>query len=505
MNKAELAIAEKNLSDRWWRLHNLYYIVDKSGRKVLFAPNWAQRQLYKDLWYCNTILKARQLGISTFVCLLFLDACFFNSNVTGGVIAHTREDAEHLFKRIKFAYDNLPEPLRAARAATNDSARELVFNNGSSIRVGTSMRGSTLQFLHISEFGKICAKYPDKAQEIITGSLNTIAPGQYVIIESTAEGREGHFYEMCKQAQALASQGKELSKLDFKFHFFPWWKEPSYRIGSPVIMPQETIDYFGSLEARGIKLDPEQKFWYAARAATQGGDMLREYPSSADEAWESAVDGAYYSRQISQARVEKRIGFVPYDESVPVVTAWDLGYNDSTSIWFAQLIGKEIHFIDYIEGSGESLAHWLGVVKSKPYVFEKHLAPHDIMAHEYTSGMTRQASARKMGITLVPVPRVEIIPGIDAARNILNRCWFDERKCSQGIKCLENYKKLWNDRAGCWSSSPLHNWASHGADAFRTLATGLSLVNRQVDARSLGSRSTMDDTVRYYTRFQSSF
>ncbi len=179
------------------------------------------------------------------------------------------------------------------------------------------------------------------------------------------------------------------------------------------------------------------------------------------------------------ARNEKRIGRIPYDSAVPVYTAWDLGYNDSTAIWFFQIVGKEIHLIEYIEGSGESLSHWLGVVKSKDYFYEKHLCPHDILAHEYTSGMTRKASARKMGVSLIAVPRVDLIPGIDAARNILNRCWFDEVKCAQGIKAIENYKKEWNDRAGCWSSQPLHNWASHGSDAFRTLATGLSYITGQ--------------------------
>jgi hypothetical protein len=501
MDQISLKIAEQRLSDPIWRLNNLYWIVDKRGMRVKFQLNWAQKQLYDGSWYCNIVLKARQLGISTFICLLFLDRCLFNSNMAAGIICHTLEDSQAMFKRIKFAYDSLPSEIKALRPAAIDSARELVFSNGSSLRVGTSMRGQTLQYLHISEFGKICAKYPDKAEEIITGSLNTIAPGQYIFIESTAEGREGHFYEMCKKAQAQAVQGTELSKLDFKFHFFPWWGDNNYRIGSQVAMSQEALDYFTSLDSRGIALDAEQKYWYAARHATQGDDMFREYPSTPEEAWESAIDGSYYAKQMSLARIEKRIGRIHYDETIPVHTAWDLGYNDSTAIWFFQLIGKEIHLIDYVEGSGESLSHWLGVVKSKPYVYEKHLAPHDIMAHEYSSGMTRQASARKMGINLLPVQRVALIPGIDAARNILNRCWFDERNCAQGVKCLENYKKEWNDRAGCWSSQPLHNWASHGADAFRTLATGMTLV--------MNAQTTNERTLGYQGlgrhRFASSF
>ena len=462
-----------------WRLENLYEIVDKAGKRSKFKMNWAQRQLYEDMWYCNIILKARQLGISTFICILFLDLCLFNDNKSAGIIAHTREDAEHIFKRIKHAYDKLPPEIKAAKQAKTDSARELTFTNGSSIRVGTSMRGSTLQYLHISEFGKICAKFPEKAQEIITGSLNTVAPGQYVFIESTAEGREGYFYDMCKAAQDTQKQKKELTKLDYRFHFFPWWKETSYRIGSQIVLTQESLDYFESLRKRGIEIDPEQKWWYAARMVTQGQNMFREYPTTPDEAWESAIDGSYYSQHMSQARLEGRIGFIPYDEAIPVYTAWDLGFNDSTAIWFFQLYGKEIRLIDYVEGSGESLSHWLGVVKSKPYVYEKHIGPHDIMVHEYSSGMTRQSMARKMGINLIPAQRTEIISGIDQVRGLLSRCFFDEKKCSQGIKALENYKKDWNERMGCWRKEPRHDQYSHGADAFRTLATGMNLAMPQ--------------------------
>ena len=186
-----LIVLKRILNDPFLRLNSLYYIVDKAGKKTKFRLNWAQEELYKNMWYCNVILKARQLGLSTFVGLLFLDRCLFNDNVSAGIIAHTREDAEKLFKRIKFSYDNLPDFIKDERKATTDSARELQFSNGSYLRVGTSMRGSTLQYLHISEFGKICAKFPEKAQEIITGSLNTLASGQYVFIESTAEGSGG--------------------------------------------------------------------------------------------------------------------------------------------------------------------------------------------------------------------------------------------------------------------------------------------------------------------------
>lgn len=467
---------QKLIDDPSWRLNNLYYIVDKQGRKIKFTLNWAQKQLYDDMWYCNVILKARQLGMSTFVCMLFLDRCLWNSNVSAGIVAHTVEDAQAMFRRVKFAYDNLAEPIRQHITADNDTAQMIKFSNGSSLRVGTSLRSSTFQYLHISEFGKICAKYPDKAREIVTGALNTVAAGQYIFIESTAEGRDGYFYDICKQALQNKTSKAKLSKLDFRFHFFPWYGESSYRIGNTLPITKEMQEYFHHLEGLGIKLDDEQKAWYVNKENTQKDDMRREYPSTPEESWEVSNEGLYYSKQMTMVRSDKRICYVPYDEEIPVHTAWDLGFNDSTSIWFFQVVGKEIRLIEYLEGSGEALSYWLGELKKRDYVYDKHIAPHDIMVHEYTSGMTRQASARKMGINFVPAQKVEIIPGIDAVRNILNRCWFDESKCQKGIKSLDNYKKDWDERGACWRSQPLHNWASHGADAFRTLATGLNYV-----------------------------
>lgn len=480
------------LSQPYWRLNNLYYIQDKHGRKVKFNLNWAQQELYEEMWYCNIILKARQLGMSTFICLLFLDRCLFNEDMAAGIVAHTLEDSQQLFRRVKYAYDNLDPVIKALIPARNDSSQMLTFSNGSSLRVGTSLRSSTFQYLHISEFGKICARYPDKAREIVTGTLNTVAPGQYIFIESTAEGKEGYFYDMCKMASDNLLSGKTLSQIDFKFHFFPWYKEPSYRIGNTFSFTQEQQDYFDHLSTLNIEIDLEQKNWYAYKQLTQQEDMKREFPSTPQESWEVSNEGHYYSKQMNTARHENRVGFIPYDDSLPVYTAWDLGYNDSTAIWFFQLFGKEIRLIDYLEGSGESLTYWVSQVQKKDYIYEKHLAPHDIKVHEYSTGTTRQTIARKLGLNLIPVPRTEIIPGIDVVRGILNRCWFDEKKCAQGIKCLENYKKEWDERRGCWRSQPLHDFSSHGADAFRTLATGLPLTGqRDLQAANLEKQQSL--------------
>lgn len=471
---------QKILGDPLWRINNLYHIVDKQGQKVKFKLNWAQEQLYKNIWYNNIVLKARQLGVSTFVGLLFLDRALFNPNLSCGIIAHTREDSETFFTRIKYAYDNLPPEIKTLRTAENDTKNELTFNNGSSIRVGMLMRGSTLQYLHISEFGKISAQTPDKAREIVSGSMNAIAPGGYIFIESTAEGREGHFFEMCKRAQELKDNRKPLSKLDFRFHFYDWMGNVEYSLDpSGITIPADLTEYFDGLESRlKIKIDDQQRAWYCKKAETQKDDMRREYPSTPEESFESAADGAYYAKYLTQARQEGRITKLFIDPTRPVHSAWDLGYNDSTAIFLFQIVGMKIHVLEYFENSGEALPFYCTWLKSKGYLWGIHLAPHDVENHELSSGLTRTEVGRSLGINFVQVPRIkEKTTGIDAVRNILHRCYFDEEKCSQGVKMLDNYKKKWNARHGCWGSQPLHNFASHGADSFMTLATGLNLID----------------------------
>lgn len=437
--------------------------------------NWAQKALYDGLWYCNIVLKARQLGISTFVSLLYLDRCLFNSHCSAGIIAHTKEDAEMLFRRVKFAYDNLAPELQSVRTVNTDNARELQFNNGSLLRVGTSMRGSTLQYLHISEFGKICAHNPEKAREIVTGSLNAIAAGQHIIIESTAEGRSGAFYEMCKQSQAMQDAKSPITNQDYKFWFFPWWKHPDYTLNPDgVPIPQDLREYFVSLEQNEkIILSPGQKAWYAKKFLTQSLDMKREYPSTANEAFEVANEGLYYGALMSRARSEGRIRKVYYEESLPVFTAFDLGFSDSTAIWFYQIAGQEIHLLEYVEDSGKPLTYYLKLLKDRPYNYGKHFAPHDIAVHEYIHGSSRIEVAREHGINFTQVPKLSPIEGIDAVRNILNRCVFDQEKCAVGIRMLESYKRAWDDKNGCWKEDAVHSEASHGADSFRYLALSL--------------------------------
>lgn len=470
------------LGDRKWRLDNLYYITNKSGEKQLFKRNWAQSQLYNDLHHCNIVLKARQLGITTFVSLLFLDTVLFNSNVSCGIIADTEENAKYIFRKIKFAYDCLPEPLKVIREAKIDSAKELTFANNSLIRVGTSLRSATFQYLLISEFGKISAEDAKRTNEILTGSLNTIAAGSYCFIESTARGREGAFYDLCAEAKKLTDSGNPLTSLDYKFHFMPWHKHPEYCLHESTHIPEDLVKYFTELqEIHSIKLSRAQMAWYAAKYKTQGEDMLREYPSTSDEAFFANSEGHYYTKYITKARVEKRIGSVPYDEVLPVFIAMDLGFGDATAIWWYQLCGAEIRLIDYYENNGEALTHYIKVIKNKPYIVERVFAPHDASSTEFGSGLTRTQIARNLGIEFTVLSKLSVQEGIDACRNLLNRCWFDEVKCEKGLRALENYRKEWNESVGAWRDHPRHDHFSNGADAFRYVSMSLIKARTKED------------------------
>lgn len=472
MTEEELA---KNLADPKWRLNNLYTIIDKKGKRCTFKFNWAQEELYDNMWYSNVILKARQLGISTFVCLLFLDLCLFNPNTASGIIAHTREDAEHMFKRIKFAYDQLPDPIKNLRTATVNSARELVFNNNSSLRVGTSMRGSTLQYLHISEFGKICAHFPEKAREIVTGSLNTLGSKQYVFIESTAEGKEGYFYDLCKSSEASQISNKKLTPIDYRFHFYPWFDCPDYTLEQSTTIPKEIEEYFDKLHLENIDLTPGQKSWYYSKLITQRDDMKREYPSTPSESFESAIDGSFYAKWIRECRFEGRMGSVPWDREARVCIAFDPGYLDSCAVVFFQIIGQEIHVIDYYENSGEGLSHYIGIIKSKPYIYDKYFGPHDIESHQFSTGLSTKEVGASLGVHFITLQtlKLRLEDGIEAVRGVFPRVWIDEQKCGRLIKCLENYRKEYDPVYKIYKSRPIHDQYSHGADAFRYMAIAI--------------------------------
>lgn len=186
----------------------------------------------------------------------------------------------------------------------------------------------------------------------------------------------------------------------------------------------------------------------------------------------AAPSGKYYQRYVDDARREGRITNVPYDNSLPVITYWDLGFNDSTAIWFIQEVGREVHVIDYLEEHGKGLEFYVDALYEKPYKYAQHKLPHDAEHHELSTGRTRVDFLRDCGLEDIEVlPRSKnVAEDIHATRQFLPKCWFDREKCHYGLKALSAYERLWDSKKKVYADKPLHNWASHGADAFRQVA-----------------------------------
>lgn len=470
---------DERFLDVKWRINNLYKIIDTKGSAIDFKMNSVQEKFFDEMHYFNVILKARQLGFSTFILIYLLDSCLFNPNHAAGVIAQGLSEAEDLFRnKVKFAYENLPKWLKKALPSRTDSARKLEFGNGSSITVGTSLRGGTFQKLHVSEYGKISARYPEKAREIKTGALNTVHVGQQIFIESTAEGQQGEFFEVVERAKKLKQQGLPLSVVDPKLFFFPWYDDEKYALPDDdtknVSVTKEMSAY---LDSYPVDLTPNQKAWYIKKSESQGEDMKREYPATVKESFEQSMEGAIYQKEMAFIRENNQITRVPYEPSHRVYTFWDLGKGrDYTSIWFFQHIGREYRFINYHESFNEGWGFYAQLLSKYPYVYAEHLLPHDGETATVGKSMsTARKDLEQLGvrpIRIVPKTNSIMIDIKGSCKPILTRCFFDKENCDVGIKHLDNYRREWNDRLGAWKDAPRHDDASHCADAFRTFAVG---------------------------------
>lgn len=474
MAGAFLDLAAKRWPDKLTRLRKGFYrIKDKTGKEVPFRMNADQERFIAERHGLDIVLKARQKGFTTVIQLEMLDDCLFIPNTSAGVIAHNLQDAEAFFAdKIKFAYDKLPGEFREHVSATNDTVRSLKFSNGSSIRVGTSLRSGTIQRLHVSEYGKLCAKFPEKAREVKSGAFNTVAVGQKIVVESTAEGQSGHFYEMTKGAQDRQIKGDTLTEMDFKFHFAPWWSSPEYQLDAEVVETSEMQAYFAKLESQGITLSREQRAWYVKKSDEQGEDMKREYPSTPEEAFEASVEGAYFATEMRKMREQGRICRIPILNK-PVDVSWDLGVGDAMALTFKQTLGVEERIIDYYENSGEGFEHYARILNAKGYIYGRHLFPHD--GDQRSLGMvakTKKEWAEEAGIKPVTVvPRIATeAAGIEASRALLPSVWIDEERCSRLIQCLDNYRKEWDDKLATWKDHARHDEFSHGYKSFETTA-----------------------------------
>lgn len=224
-----------------------------------------------------------------------------------------------------------------------------------------------------------------------------------------------------------------------------------------------------------------------------------QYEQEYECSFEAALVGAYYSKEMADLAKSKRIRSVPHDPAYPVQTGWDLGLDDSTAVWFVQMVGSEIRVIDYFETNNTSLTEIVRTLKNEyPYNYGEHYFPHDVGQRELMTAKSRKESIEALGLRdIVVAPQSPVMDGINAARMLLPRCVFDEKKCEHGIEVLRQYRREWDDKLKAFRQRPLHDWASHGADAFRTLAMMLRPVMQRSNMRrrpNLGLTTTKHGT-----------
>jgi hypothetical protein len=329
------------------------------------------------------------------------------------------------------AWDYLTRYAEPATVKANQSELWVELVNGAKIRLFGADNPDALRGLYLD--GVVLDEYADMKPRIwgeIVRPLLTDRQGWATFI-GTPKGHNG-FWEVYNEA--IKS---------------PNWYTKTLRADQSGLLPREEL------------LD--------AQASMSANQYEQEFLCS----FEAAILGAYYGQEMRRLTDLGQVTNVEYDPMFKVFTAWDLGYSDSTSIWFFQVIHGEIRVLEYFEAHGQAVPFYAGVINSKDYEYDTHFLPHDARAKTMASGgkSTIEQLSDKIPLeSLKIVPNLSVQDGIQASRMALTRAWFDIEKCEQGIECLRQYQREYDDDKKMFRDKPRHDWASHGADAFRMLA-----------------------------------
>jgi phage terminase large subunit len=408
---------------------------------VPFEPHPYQKQIVSNLKRFSVFVCHRRFG-KTVLTVNLLTKWALNTKREAwraGYIAPLYRQAEEI------AWDYLKRYTAVVPGiAYNNSKLRADFPNGARITLlgsdnPDSLRGPYWDAVVFDEYAQI---RPKVWPEIIRPAL-TDRKGWAIFI-GTPQGHN-HFYDLWSDAKANDA-----------------WAAMMYKASQTNILDSE------ELAAARKEMSPEQ------------------YEQEFECSFEAAIVGAYFGPLMQDATVDGRVTGVPHEPLLPVHTAWDLGVDDATAIWFFQLSpGGEIRWIDYMEDNNLGLDHYIKVLKDKPYTYGQHLAPHDIRVREFSTARSRVEFAASLGLRFDVVRPIPVADGIQAGRSLIPRSYFDEKKCDRGIQALKTYRKEYSDRLSTFRDSPLHDWASHGADAFRTAAGGLELIQSNVPTLKL--------------------
>ncbi len=471
-----------DLANPLWRLRNLYHIKRADdGRIIKFAPRPEQQRVYDMLFKEGVkrliILKARRLGMSTALDVLLTDQMLWNAGTQCSLVDQTAADAERKLATIaKVALDNLPPVALQCIEKVRDSGSILEVSvageAASSFFAGLRARGGTNNWLHLSEWGVIQADDPRRSEEILTGAIPSAEHGRIIIETTWKGGRGGHLWEIVKGALETPEAAK--TDKDWRVVFFPWWKDPTYVVEGDVATISPAISqYLDQMQSQtGHTFSDQQRLWYDRQSRDLGLFIFREFPTTLDECFKSPVEGAIYAGELDKLRASGAISAFKTDNSTLVHTAWDLGSPVNTVVWYFQVIGgNEIRVIDCDMDLDMTPVQRVGHMLAKGYSYGTHFLPHDAAATR-TSGKADAQVYTEAGLANVRVlPRThDIWIGINACLQMFPRFSFRLPSCERGLDALANYAYKRSSATGIVVNEPVHNWASHAADALRMIA-----------------------------------
>ena len=409
--------------------------------KIPYRPRALQAEMHNSLKRWNVLVMHRRFGKTVFAVNQLIKTtltCPLPRPRTAFVAPTFAQAKRIAWDYVKFYASVIPG------VTFNETELRADFPNGGRLMLLSAENPDALRGIYLDEciFDEFGMQNPRVWGEVVRPALSD-RQGSACFLGTPAG--HNHFFDLLDTARGQIAEGSE-----------DWYFKICKASETGIVKPEE-------LDAAKAQMTPEQ--------------YEQEYECS----FTAAIIGAYYGKLLSEAEEAGRITRVPYDPMYPVHTAWDLGINDSTAIWFAQIFrGGAVNVIDYYESSGVGLDHYADILTKKDYNYGDHLAPHDIEVRELGSGKSRLETAFSLGIRFKVIPKMKVADGINAARMMLPRCYFDRDKTAEGLDMLRQYRQEWDDKKRSFRDAPRHDFTSHAADAFRYLAVGLENRTKMV-------------------------
>ena len=407
--------------------------------KIPYKPRPLQKDMHKELKRWNVLVMHRRFGKTVWAVNQLIKTtltCPLPRPRTAFVAPTFAQAKRIAWDYVKFYAGVIPG------VQFNETELRADFPNGGRIMLLSAENPDALRGIYLDEcvFDEFGMQNPRVWGEVVRPALSD-RQGSACFLGTPAG--HNHFFDLLETAKGQLAEGSS-----------DWYYKICKASDTGIVRPEE-------LEAAQAQMTPEQ--------------YEQEYECS----FTAAIIGAYYGKLLSDADDNGRVTRVPYDPAYPVHTAWDLGINDSTAIWFAQVFrGGAVNVIDYYESSGVGLDHYADILSKKDYTYGDHLAPHDIEVRELGSGKSRWETAYTLGIKFRVIPKMKVADGINAARMLIPKCYFDRDNCGEGLEMLRQYRQEWDEKRKSFRDHPRHDYTSHAADAFRYLAVGLE--NREV-------------------------